>query len=339
MSFIWPEMLLVLLVVPVLIVAYIFVQRRRQKYTVRYASLSLVKEALGRGPGIRRHIPPILFLIGITVLIAALSRPQAAIITPSLQGTVILTFDVSGSMQADDVKPSRLEAAKAAARDFVDKQPTSVRVGIVAFSDNSAIVQAPTNDRSAVLAAINRMTPQRGTAIGRGILTSIDAIIEDPTKPLPTPYVGDPLNAPPPTPTPTPVPHGTFAPGIVVLLSDGESNVGPAPLTVIDQAVNRGVRVYTVGLGSPEGVVLHIQGRAIRVRLDETTLKKIADDTRADYFQASNESDLKSIYNNLSTSLVFETKQMELTAYVTAASAIFFLMAGALSLMWFNRLP
>lgn len=339
MSFIWPEMLLVLLVVPVLIAAYILAQRRRQKYTVRYASLSLVKEALGRGPGIRRHIPPILFLIGVTVLIVALSRPQAAIITPSLQGTVILALDVSGSMQADDVKPTRLEAAKAAARDFVDKQPNSVRVGIVAFSDNAAIVQAPTNDRAATILAINRLMPQRGTAIGRGILTSIDSIFEDPTKPMPTPYIGDPLNAPPPTPTPTPMPRGTFAPGIVVLLSDGESNVGPAPLSIIDQAANRGVRVYTVGLGSPEGVVLKVQGRSVRVRLDEATLKKIADDTRADYFQASNESDLKSIYNNLSTSLVFETKQTELTAYVTASATIFFLLAGALSLMWFNRLP
>ncbi len=339
MSFLWIQMLWLLLLVPVLIAVYIIAQRRRQKYAVRYASLSLVKEALGRGPGIRRHIPPIIFLIGLTVLLLGLARPQATILTPSMQGTVILTLDVSGSMQADDVKPTRLEAAKNAARTFVDKQPPSVRIGVVAFSDNAAIVQAPTNDRPSIYAAINRLTPQRGTAIGRGILTSLDAIFEDPTKPAPVTSQLDPLNPADPTPSPTPLPHGTYAPGIVVLLSDGESNVGPQPLSVVDQATNRGVRVYTVGLGSPEGVILHVQGRSVRVRLDEQTLKSIADRTNADYFQASNETDLTNIYNNLSTSLVFETKQTELTAYFTAGAAIFFLIAGALSLMWFNRLP
>jgi Ca-activated chloride channel family protein len=339
MSFIWPESLWLLLLVPILIVLYIIAQHRRQKYAVRYASLSLVKEALGRGPGIRRHIPPILFLIGLAVLIFALSRPQATILSPSLQGTVILTLDVSGSMQADDVKPTRMEAAKNAARAFVDKQPPSVRIGVVAFSDNAAIVQAPTNDRAAVTAAINRLSPQRGTAIGRGILTSLEAIFEDPSKPMPTPYFGDPLNAPAATPTPTPMPRGQYAPAIVVLLSDGESNVGPQPADVVEQASNRGVRIYTVGLGSPEGVILKVQGRSVRVRLDEETLKLIADKTKADYFQATTETDLTNIYNNLSTSLVFETKQMELTAFVTAGAAVFFLLAGALSLMWFNRLP
>lgn len=338
MSFIWIEMLWLLLLVPLLIVLYIIAQRRRQKYAVRYASLSLVKEALGRGPGIRRHIPPIVFLIGLTVLLIALARPQATILTPSMQGTVILTLDVSGSMQADDTKPNRMEAAKNAARAFVEKQPASVRVGIVAFSDNAAIVQAPTSDRAATLAAINRLTPQRGTAIGRGILTSLEAVFEDPTKPMPTPFVGDPLSAPP-TVAPTPMPRGQFAPAIVVLLSDGESNVGPRPQDVVEQAVNRGVRIYTVGLGSPEGTILRVQGRSVRVRLDEEVLKNIADKTRAEYFQATSEAELLNIYNNLSTSLVFETKQTELTAYFTAAAAIFLLIAGALSLMWFNRLP
>ena len=339
MSFLWIQMLWLLLLVPVLIAVYIIMQRRRQKYAVRYASLSLVKEALGRGPGIRRHIPPIIFLIGLTILLVALARPQATVLLPSMQGTVILTLDVSGSMQADDVKPTRLEAAKNAARTFVDKQPASVRIGIVAFSDNAAIVQSPTDDRPSIYAAINRLTPQRGTAIGRGILTSLDAIFEDPTKPAPVTGQIDPLNATAPTPAPTPVPHGTYAPAIVVLLSDGESNVGPQPLDVVDQATNRGVRIYTVGLGSPDGVILHVEGRSVRVRLDETTLKSIADKTNGDYFQATNEADLTNIYNNLSTSLVFETKQQELTAYFTAASTIFFLIAGALSLMWFNRLP
>ena len=147
MSFLWTEMLWALLLVPVLIAAYILAQRRRRKYALRFASLSLIKEALGRGPGIRRHIPAALFLIGVTALIVALARPVATVILPSQQGTVILTLDVSGSMRAQDLQPTRLEAAKAAARAFVDKQPKNVRIGVVSFSNNAAVVQAPTTDR------------------------------------------------------------------------------------------------------------------------------------------------------------------------------------------------
>lgn len=339
MTFLWADVLWLLLLIPALVVAYVLLQRRRQKYALRYASLSVVKEALGRGPGWRRHIPPIFFLLGLTAMILALARPAAIILLPSQQGTVILTIDVSGSMQAQDMKPSRLEAAKVAARAFIDKQPPNVRIGIVSFSDNAAVVQSPTSDRAAVLAAINRLTPQRGTAIGRGILTSVDAAFEDPTKPVPTPIPRDALSSIEPTPTPTPVPRGQHAPAIVVLLSDGESNVGPRPVDVLEQVANRGVRVYTVGLGSPEGVVLNVQGRNVRVRLDEQVLKRIADETDGDYFRADTEANLKSVYENLSTQLVFKPEQMELTALLTGVASILMLIAGTLSLLWFNRLP
>ena len=339
MTFLWADALWLLLLIPALVAAYILLQRRRQKYALRYASLSVVKEALGRGPGWRRHIPPFFFLLGLTAMILALARPAAIILLPSQQGTVILTIDVSGSMQAQDMKPSRLEAAKVAARAFIDKQPPNVRIGIVSFSDNAAVVQSPTSDRAAVLAAINRLTPQRGTAIGRGILTSVDAAFEDPTKPVPTPIPRDALGSIEPTPTPTPVPRGQHAPAIVVLLSDGESNVGPRPIDILEQVANRGVRVYTVGLGSPEGVVLNVQGRNVRVRLDEQVLKRIADETDGDYFRADTEANLKSVYENLSTQLVFKPEQMELTALFTGVASILMLIAGTLSLLWFNRLP
>jgi len=343
-------MLWLLLLVPVLIAAYIIAQRRRQKYALRYASLSLVKEALGRGPGLRRHIPPIVFLLGLTVMIVALARPSAVVMLPAQQGTVILTFDVSGSMAAQDMQPNRLEAAKIAARAFVEKQPTDVRIGVVAFSDNAAVVQAPTTDRAALLGAINRLQPQRGTAIGRGILTSLDAIFETPQpqlQPQPPPdrfgYGYDTRGGrfAPPTPTPayTPVPRGEYAPAIVVLLSDGESNVGPPPLEIINQVEDRGVRVFTVGVGSPAGIVLNVQGRNIRVRLDEATLKSIAERTDARYFSAGTEEDLKSVYENLSTRLVFKTERTELTAGFTGAAIVLLLIAGTLSLLWFNRLP
>jgi Ca-activated chloride channel homolog len=338
MSFLWIEMLWALLIVPALIAAYVLVQRRRQRYALRYASLSLVREAVGRGPGIRRHIPAVLFLAGMAVMTFALARPVATVMLPSQQGTVILTIDVSGSMRADDIRPNRLEAAKAAARAFVERQPRNVRIGVVAFANGAAVVQAPTTEREAVLGAINRLTLQRSTAIGAGIVTSLEAIFEEPgARPAAVP--DDPLVLPEPAPRPTRVPRGTYAPAIVVLLSDGRNTTGPDPLDVVRLASDRGVRIYTVGLGTPEGVVLRFEGRMIRVQLDEETLRRIAEVTDGEYFKADSETDLREIYEHLGTSLVFETEQTELTAGFTGAAAVLMLMAGALSLLWFSRLP
>ncbi len=334
MQFLWPFMLWCLLLVPVLIVMYILAQRRRQRYALRYASLSLVREALGRGPGWRRHVPPALFIASLAVMFFALARPASVVTLPSQEGTVILTMDVSGSMRADDLKPNRLEAAKTAARAFVDKQPLGVKIGVVSFSDNAFVVQAPTDDKDAVLRAINRLTPQRGTAIGSGMLTSLDAIFEEANG------EGAAYNSSAePTPTPTPLPKGQYEPAIVVLLSDGESNRGPRPMEVVGQLAARGVRVYTVGVGSVEGTVLHIQGRSIRTRLDEETLKRVAEATEGMYYNAATEQDLQAIYENLSTHLVFRKQQTEITAFFTGVAVALSLIAGILSLLWFNRLP
>lgn len=338
MSFLWVEALWALLLVPVFVAVYVLIQRRRQRYVVRYASLSLVREALGKGPGIRRHIPAALFLLGITTMIVAVARPAATVTLPSQQGTVILTLDVSGSMRATDIQPSRLEAAKAAARAFVESQPGNVRIGVVSFSTSASVVQAPTTNRESVLSAISRLTTQRSTAIGSGILTSLDAIFEDPGAKTPTPS-RDPLAVPEPTPVPTPVPAGSHASAVVVLLSDGQSNAGPRPLDVAKQAADRGVRVYTVGIGSPNGIVVPFDGRSVRVRLDEDTLKRIAEETDAEYFRADSETDLRAIYQKLSTEMVFKTEQTELTAWFTAGASIIMTVAGALSLLWLNRLP
>lgn len=334
MYFLWPLMLWLLLLIPALVVLYILAQRRRQRYALRYASLSLVKEALGRGPGFRRHIPPALFLSGLAVMIVAMARPYTLVTLPSQEGTVILTMDVSGSMRADDLKPNRIEAAKSAARSFVEKQPSGVRIGVVSFSDNAFLVQAPTDDKEAVIAAINRLTPQRGTAIGRALFTSVEAIFEDANA-----EGGQSTSATDPTPTPTPVPQGVYEPAIIVLLTDGESNQGPRPLDVVDQVAARGVRVYAVGVGTAEGTVLHIQGRSIRTRLDEETLKRVASATEGAYYNATNEKDLVAIYDNLSTHLVFKKEQTEVTAIFTGVAVAFLLVGGCLSLFWFNRLP
>ncbi len=334
MQFQWPWMLWFLLLIPALVVIYILAQRRRQRYALRYASLSLVKEALARGPGWRRHVPAAVFLASLAVMIFALARPFMVVTLPSEQGTVILTMDVSGSMRADDIKPTRLEAAKAAALAFVDKQPPGVKIGVVSFSDNAFLVQAPTDQKDAIVAAISRLTPRRGTAIGSALLTSVDAIDEGANL-----EGGEPITSTVPTPTPTPMPQGVYQPAIIVLLSDGQSNRGPAPLDVVDQVAARGIRVYTIGVGSVQGTVLRAFGRSMRVQLDEQTLKSIAAATGGAYYNASTEQDLQRIYQNLGTHLVFTKQQSETAAEFTGVAALLAIVAGALSLMWFNRLP
>jgi Ca-activated chloride channel family protein len=338
MTFLWSYMLWLLLLVPVLSLFYVWSQRRRQKYVVRFASLSLVKEAIGRGPGLRRHIPPALFLLGLTIMILALARPHGYVTVFKQEGTVILAIDVSGSMLADDLKPDRMEAAKNAALAFVEKQPQGVRMGVVSFTDNAALVQAPTTDKETVKAAIKRLQAQRGTAIGRGLQASLDAIAEEPQAPL-VDSNSSPFVKPTPRPTPTPLPKGEYAPAIIVLMTDGENNLPPEPLEVAPQAVQRGIRVFTVGVGSPDGAILKIQGRSVRTRLDEATLKRIAEMTDGEYYNASTETDLKKVYENLGTNVVQRTEQTEITAYFTGVAIALTMLGGLLSLFWFSRLP
>ncbi|MGA2613072.1 MAG: VWA domain-containing protein [Spirochaetia bacterium] len=343
MNFIWGRMLFLLLLVPVLVGAYVLAQRRRQKYALRYASLSLVKDALGKGPGIRRHIPAALFLAGLTVIIFALARPSATVDLPSEEGTVLLSMDVSGSMRATDIKPSRMEAVKEAARIFIQKRPRNVRIGIVAFSGTAELIQPPITDNDQLMAAVNRLHPERYTAIGSGLQAALDAIFEktdQATTDTPPPDPNNPLtSAPPPDQEPPPVPPGSYKSAVIVLMSDGQSNQGPDPLDVADKAANLGVRVFTVGVGTKEGAVIGFEGFSFRVILDEATLKAIAGKTAGTYFKASSESDLHKIYENLSTRLMVEREKTEITALFVAAAAALLLIAGAFSLLWFNRLP
>lgn len=315
-----------------MILVYLIAQRRRQKFAIRYSSLSIMKQALARGPGIRRHISPMFFIVGFAFMLIALARPTAVVALPAQESTVILTIDVSGSMQADDLKPSRMEAAKAAASAFVENQPTGVKIGVVTFSDNANVVQVPTENKPALLAAIDRLQPVRGTAIGRGLLTSLLAI--DPLTSL-----GGASSSFSRADPPTPVPAGHFEPAIIILLTDGENNMFPPPLSIIDQVVNRGIRVYTVGIGTAAGVILHIQGRAIPTRLDEATLKQIAELTKGQYYNATNETDLRAIYEKLATHLVIRSDEQEITFGFTGLGGFMLLCGGILSLFWFNRLP
>ena len=302
MSFLWPGMLWLLLALPLLVLLYVAAQRRRRRYAARYASLLVVKDALGRGPGFRRHIPSILFLLGLTVGIFAIARPQATVFLPSNRGTVILALDMSGSMRARDIQPSRFEAARAAARAFLERKPRNVRVGIVAFSATAALIQPPTTSRDDLFAAMDRLRTQRGTAIGSGIIVSLDAIFEGtqkknadsadsgaqpdpssagaaapPSPDQPLTHAADPGAQPP-------VPPGSYTSAVVILLTDGQNNTGPDPLDAAQQAADKGVRVFTVGIGTNRGDIVGAEGRFFRVAFDEGTLKKIAQNTAGGYY-------------------------------------------------------
>jgi len=335
MSFIWPETLILLLLIPPCVVLYLRLQRRRRRFAANYGSLGLTPEAAGHRLGLRRHIPPALFLVGLTILMFALARPQAVVSLPRLEGTLILAFDVSGSMSADDMKPTRMEAAKAAARDFVQRQPPGVQIGVVAFSDSGFEVQAPTNDQEASLASINRLTPARGTSLANGIFVSLDAIAVSAGQ---APLFTDSLT-PTLAPTPTPVPKGTFTSAAIVLITDGENTVSPDPLAAAQTAADRGVRIHTVGIGDAAGTLLHVNGFTVHTQLDEPMLQQISQLTDGVYYNAESEQDLLAIYENLYPQLAIKPEKMEVTSIFAGASILVLLIGGAFSLVWFSRLP
>ena len=270
MTFLWPDMLWLLLSVPALVAGYILLVRRKKKAALRYASLSIMKEAMGAGHRFRRHIPPLLFLAALAVMIAAVARPAAVITLPSQHETVILAMDTSGSMRATDVEPSRIAAAQAAARAFVADQPRHTRIGVVAFAGTASVVQAPTQNREEILAAIDRFQLQRATAIGSGILVSLKTIFPDAEFDLRSwnpradslrdsgrgglpDQAGDQKK-----PAFKPVAPGSYTSAVIILLTDGQSNVGPNPIEAARMAADRGVRIFTVGVGTAEGSVLQL---------------------------------------------------------------------------------
>ncbi len=337
MQFQWPSILWLLLLIPVLILTYVLLQWRRHRYALRYASRALVDEALRGGPGYRRHVPPFMFLLATSAIVISLARPVAVIPVPSQEGTVVLAIDLSASMTADDLKPSRLGAAQAAARSFVSWQPPTVKIGIVSFSDGAYVAQAPTNDRDAVLTAIDHLFPQRGTAIGRGLLTALDTILNPPGNGV-VPPSQSPMRVTP-TPTPTPVPQGVFVPAIVILLTDGENQAGPDPRLAARLAADRGVRVFTVGIGTSAGSVIRVQGRSVRSRLDESLLKDIAQIANGAYYNATAEGELERIYTNIGTHVVLRTEKTEVSAILGGLAAVLIVFGAAFSLLWFNRMP
>jgi Ca-activated chloride channel family protein len=353
MIVLWPGFLLLLGLIPLLIGGYIWLLHRRRRFAVRYSSLALVREALPLQSRLRRHLPFALFLLALVSLVIALGRPAALVSVPAGQATIILAMDVSRSMCSTDILPNRLEAAKAAALSYIQRQKPNTQIGIVAFASFAVLVQPPTSDQEALEVAVESLTTARRTAIGSGILNSLNAIAEVNKNVAPTGSNASP------GPDPTSVPRGVYVPDIIVLLTDGVSNTGPLPLDAAQQAVDRGVRVYTIGFGTEYGDVnggipfcdRQFQGGdpfgggqqfgggpqlggGFRRGIDEETLKEIADMTGGKYYSATSSGELQKVFQQLPTYFITKQETMEISVAFTAVGALLAAVAVALSLVW-----
>ena len=345
MTFAEPLFLLALLLVPLAVLAYLFVQRRRSRYAVRFTNVDLVANLVPKSPGWRRHLPPALYLVAIAALATSLAKPAMAVQVPREEATVMLAIDVSRSMLATDVSPTRLDAAREAASDFVDQLPESFRVGLVTFSTRARVVVAPTTDRAEIRTAIAQLDADGGTALGDAINATLVGTGLVPGGTTPAPPV-DP-STPPATPAPTPNPalDENGNPIVAtVLLSDGANSTGDLqPLEAAERAAAIGVPVYTIALGTANGTVEMPDQRGMlrpfAVPPDPETLAAIAETTGALFFEAPSAADLAQIYENLGSRIGFTTEQQEVT-YLFAALGLVFILAGAgLAAHWFNRFP
>ncbi|KQP17974.1 VWA domain-containing protein [Pseudorhodoferax sp. Leaf267] len=348
MHFLWPEFLWLLLLAPLLVLLYVWLLRRKKKAALRYASLSIVREAMGTGQSIKRHIPPVLFLLALTALIVAAARPMAVISLPSQQETIILAMDVSGSMRATDVQPNRLVAAQNAAKAFIADLPRNVRVGIVAFAGTAQVVQPATLSREDLVTAIDKFQLQRATAIGSAIVVSLAELFPDAGidvgamtygRERPRGVALDKAGTDKePKKEFVPVAPGSYTSAAVILLTDGQRTTGVDTLEAAKMAADRGVRVYTVGVGTVDGETIGFEGWSMRVRLDEETLKAVATRTQAEYFYAGTAENLKKVYETLSSRLTVVKKETEISALLALAGAALALLSAGLSLAWFNRI-
>ena len=346
MRFIWPEFLWLLFLAPLLVVLYVWVLRRRRIDAVVYPSLGLVRPAMRKGGVWRRHVPPAIFLLGLIAAILAASRPSALVALPSRERIIILAIDVSLSMRASDVLPTRLQAAKDAAKSFVMELPVDMRVGIVSFAGTAALVQTPTRDKEELVAAIDRLQLDRQTAIGSGILVSLATLFPDDGIDL-EPWTLGRRSGPSAVPKVAekkvekkpfqPVEPGSNPSKAIILLTDGRRTTGPLPSDAARLAAERGVKVFTVGFGTAAGAQVPIEGYSIYMAFDEETLKTVAELTRAEYFHASTGAELKKVYETLSSRIVMNKEHTEIAMLLAALSAFLLLLSGGLSLLWTNR--
>jgi Ca-activated chloride channel family protein len=347
MTFLWTGFLYLLALIPAGVAFYALMLRRHRRFAVHYSSLVLLRDVLPRRSGVRRHLPFGLFMAALAGLIVALSRPLSIITVPASRTTIILAVDVSRSMCATDILPSRLQALEGVAVKFIRDQKPNTEIGIVAFSDIAELVQAPTTDQDALQSAVQNLITGGGTAIGSGILKSLDAIAEIDKRVVPS--VLDPSS----DRAPAFVPQGDYAPDIIVLLTDGVSNTGPSPLDAAQQAAERGVRVYTIGFGTAHGTAFAScqssdpyrfrgfgglagtgMGGGLHRGIDESTLQGIAGVTGADYYPASSAVELESVFKQLPVNWIARHTTSEVSVFFAAGGALLAILAMALSLLW-----
>lgn len=348
MGLLWPGFLLLLGLIPLVVAGYIWILRRRRRFAVRFSSLSLLRAALPHQSRLRRHLPFVFFLLALASLVVAMGRPVANVSVPIGQTTVILAMDVSRSMCSNDIRPNRLESAKSAALSFIKRQSSNTQVGIVAFAGFAILLQTPTTDQEVLQDAVDSLTPGRRTAIGSAILKSLDAIAE--VNENIAPSLSDPSSAD----QLSPLPDGTYAPDIIVLLTDGASNSGPMPLDAAQQAVDRGIRVYTIGFGTANGGLMDCGdqffggggfggglqygndpfGGGFRRGIDEETLKQISAMTGGEYYSAESADELQNVFQDLPTYLITRNETMELSVAFTAIGALLAALAIILSQIW-----
>lgn len=343
MALLWPGFLLLLGLMPLLVAGYIWMLRRRRRFAVRYSSLSLVRQALPDYSRLRRHLPFALFLLALTGLVIALARPAAIVSVPTGRATIILAMDVSRSMCSGDISPTRLEVAQDAALSFIKEQEAGTQIGIVAFAGYAELLQPPTDDQEVLADVVESLTTGRRTAIGSAIVKSLEAIAEI------DPEVAPVERAPSASPTPTNPPE-EYAPSIIVLLTDGASNQGPRPLEAAQQAVDRGVRVYTIGFGTKEGGQMDCSGffagggdpfrsgggfgSSFRRGIDEETLIEISEMSGGDYYSAESAGELQEVFRNLPTYLITRQETMEISVLFAGIGAFLAALAVGLSMMW-----
>jgi len=347
MSFLWPAALWLYLLVPLLVAAYLWILRRRPRERVTYSTLDLVARAAAAGGRWRRHTPAVLYLASLCAVIFTVARPMAAVPVPDNRTVVMMSIDISRSMMASDVTPTRLDAAKAAAVKFVQALPQDTKVGLVSFSSYATLVAPPTADHERVIQAINGLQFEFATAIGDGLLAAVYALPDRPAPPdsglLRNPYANPWNPTPPPAPAPAtpsapPVDPAHLTPATVVLLSDGQSNRGVPPEEAAATAKLLKVKVYTIGLGVPQGTFLELGGHSIYVRLDEETLKNVAQATGGTYQRVSSAGDLARVYTHLGRVIGWEYRPTEVSGLASVGVAGLFVGTVVVSLLWMHRL-
>ncbi|MBO0692629.1 MAG: VWA domain-containing protein [Acidimicrobiaceae bacterium] len=325
MTFLSPGWLFALALIPVVIAVYALSRRRRSRRAVALAAQGFVQT--GQGGRVRRHLPFALFAIALALLVVAFARPTATIVTAKRQATVVLDFDVSNSMAAADVKPSRLDAAKAVAKEFVRNQPSSIKIGVVAFGQGSLIVQPPTSSHTAVLQAIDHLSNGGGTSIGAGILTGLDAIAGRTL----SVNVGSLKN------DLAPVSVGYYGGSTIVLLSDGEdtSQVDPALLARVASVA--GVHIETIGFGTTNGTTVRVDGFTVATSLQPATLQAISKVASGSYHQADSATATADVSKTINLHLAAVRSHTEITGIFAAGAIVLFVLGALISLAWFGR--